>query len=314
MCVVSAVLITVFLGAPSNPGAPSDQPVITNYWRHVNAILKAEEARQQPPAQTSNVRYPRPLNFPFDSLKHLRAKDLYRAAKEGIRYARRMNRDKPAEEVDRLVQANIQTALEYYPMLAETDEDVYRLFYVIADLREDEVFRRFILERSVPGMVPESLFNTYLQDGVRWESKKIREILGAVLDAPSESVELTGLVMQVYFRLLYEECRRALEVDEGVVQYAAERGEALSPALLLETGDLELAPQTIAMLDKCRARTKTMVRILEHILDPKKRYAAPKRLLARESLERIYEQLPTAAHEHVKEILDAYPAEALRKS
>lgn len=299
-------------GYSAPPKMDKDQ-IITNYWKHVKTILSTEAARPKPKRNPS-VRYPPPRSFPFDALKHLRAQDLIRAAKEGIHAARAELEGRPEAEVERQVEANIHLCLEYYPILVEDEEDLNSLMYLMEDAHADRVMRRFLLARCAPGLVPSSLFASYLQENLIRRRYEHKRILSKITSGPYDYPDVQLVAMDAFYAVFYTDYVSTLERDKAIADFAQRMGKAVAPNLLLEPECPDLLPETSLMLKRLNEGLMSFVRGLATHFKPGSHRSVAFQQKARALIVKIRDQFPLPEREAVQAILDAHPEASLRAS
>lgn len=234
MLIIHCLLTALVLGAdaPATSGNAYEDHVIVSYWKHVSEILQ-REMDQIPQRPAGNLRYPPPRRFLFESLEHLQAEDLLRAAREGARAARRSMLNQPPDEVNREVETRIAMVLDFYPVLADDDEDRIRLLDVMSQSNEDAVLRAFLVKRSVPGLTNRSPLADYLQCRPSRELRETRDRLEKIGTDVAEQPAVQVLAIEASFQWLVREYTTALEKDAGVVKFAKSAGIPITPALML---------------------------------------------------------------------------------
>ncbi len=291
LCCLAAAFVT---SADSRPLGSRERLVITNYWDYVNRVL---DTRRHPPAfdiRDSRSRYPSTKEFPFNGFKHLRARDLLKAAQEGITVARRDCRGQSEEAILRQAIANVHLCLEYYPLLARDNDDMRRLFYELERPTTDPALRLFLLERFVPGFVSVSLFSQYLQDRLAQHSADARKFLRGLVDRYSDDPRVHGLAIRACYQRLLLDYQKALLKDSAVQEQVEEGKPVPMPRALLGLPGLELGPAA-------EGRRRTLDRECGEFAELLDKYLAggrwpePVVRVAEETLERLYRELPLEA-------------------
>lgn len=298
-----ACAMAVALVLPTQAPAPPDSP-ITNYWVHLNDLLRAELAK--PARRTDpNTALPPPRQLPFEAIAELRARDLVRAANEGLREARHRMRDRPAAEIERQALANIHFCLEYFPLLAQRDEDLQPLLYVMEDPRADPLFRIYLFERMSPGRAPVSLFGDFLQDRVRREplaTSRIMRTIGANLFEPGRP-QAAAIAAWYAFELdLFNRWLRALP---EVADHEAATGVAVSPASLRGGQDPTLTDASRAALARRLEVFTGMVDALAPHLDPANNRPPEVQAEVRRTVLRILTDLPLENPAPIRALLES---------
>jgi len=274
---ISAACLIVAMSAvePIAPTARTRYP----YWQMVEDVVKQIEA--QPPRQLSiNRGLQTPgQEYPFESFRHLRTTDLLRAAREGAEVARQEEAmGKTPAEVDQLVLRNISMAMEFLPLVIKEDVDtsmadidwMSRAYYemdvnkesdqillVARDRDEDPVFRKFILERLVPGFAPESLLSLALPRYLEVREDPLRRTLLLVASHPGEDPAMQILAMDAYLKFFVEKYRKAFNSDPSIVALA-NAGQPVDYVMAVEPDSLNLSSETKAAMKLMGSRLQDL--------------------------------------------------------
>jgi Arc/MetJ family transcription regulator len=289
------------------PAADAQPQIITNYWRYVSNILDREEAKANvPPPTARSLRYPPTREFPFDALRDLTAKDLVRAAKEGLQQARQSNQGQPPDVVARAAEANMQRALEYFPVLAENDQALDLLLGPIAAEKDDPLLRIFLIRRCAPGLAPPSLFSLYFQDTVARNQGQVKDLLTQTVGRMTELAEVKLPAMDALYAYLEIGYQRVFEKDVALKEFAQAQGMPITPALLNAPGAPAASPETQASLTACERQSQEFIVLMRKQLEDDKTQSPDLQRRAREFLERISREFPLSNQETVKALLEKY--------
>jgi len=297
--------------APAGPpadaaGAATARPLILNYWTHLNEILQSEQARRRTRTMRPTGEFIVRIGFPFDNLAHLRAKHLLRAANEGAAAARTAAWGRPEAEARGAAYVNIATALEYYPLLAAGDDDFMPLLYLMGNDREDPVLRLFLISRTVPGLAPPSLFSRYFQEQIgRMDPFKFREYLAKPASHPLEDPEVQVVAIQALYAFNVNNYTAILRRDPKIAAWARGVREPVTPSILLREDAPALSGDTAYLAADMNSHFASMARDLANHLKPGSNRPPAVRAVAREYLQRIYDEIPLEDRAAVKALLDA---------
>lgn len=291
--------------------APAKPPVITNYWKYLVEVLEKEEARIKDGSNSAaGRRYPTPRDFPFDALRNLVPADLLRAAREGIQEARRKGAGQPPEVLARMAEVNIETALMYYPILADKEEHLNPLIYSLANEKEDAFLRAYLLDRLAPGKLPPSPFSMYFQDALGHEVAKAEDLLKPIIERASEKAQARVTALTALYNYLCIGYRDILERDGAISAFAAERKLPVTAALLNVPEAPRPAGEILIQLGVCNDRAKRFVELCGRLLEKGGETAPELRQCARTLLERFCAEMPAQNLEPAKAVLEQYPADA----
>ncbi len=295
------------MAAPVQPDAPQ---IITNYWQHINELLAMEAARRTKYDLKVKAKYPPPRTYPFDAFQHLKAKDLLRAADEGILAAREKTGIRQDEEVEHQAEVNVNTALEYYPLLAAEESDFTELRYRIQ--ASDPVMQIYLLRRIVPGLANQSLLSEYLQENARRQREEVRKTLLKICGDIMANEKVQCVAFDAAYRFLLEEYLDVYRKDPSVAAYEKQNGKPAPAKLALESGGIQLAPDTLAALEPVGVGFHAYVDALAGQLSPSAGRPTGVWVAARQGIENVYTELYLTNREKIKAILDQYPAPALK--
>jgi len=296
--------------APPAQKEPEKPPVITNYWQHINEILATEAARRTRYDLKTKTKYPPPRSFPFDAFNHLKAKDLLRAVDESIQNVRMKPGGRPEEEIDHQIEVNINTCLEYYPLLASEDSDFTNILYRIQG--SDPALQTYLIKRIVPGLADKSLFSDYLQDRVRRERTDIQNALTKICGDIMANEKVQRAAFETEYALLLEEYLDVFRKDPAVVAYKQQNGKEASPKLLLEPGILTVSPDTLTALEQLSKGFHEYTTALAANLNPANARSVELRKEVRNWIDKVYTGLYLKDREAIKTILDQYPEDSLK--
>lgn len=290
---------------PKGASVPEDdKTVIMNYWVHINDLLRDESLRRNTMTARPGGKYVVRKSYPFEGFGHLRARDLLRAAREGIEAARTATWGKAQAEVEREITKNLITAFEYYPLLVQDDDDLKTLVHSIEDPRGDEMLRLFLLERCAPGMTNPSLFSDYLQESLARDPTPLRLALKNVISGSVEKPRILRVAIESLYSFFYYEYGRFLATDPGLAAYAQQRNLPVTPALLLEPDAPALSGDVARLNPDYIGQWTEIARTLANCIRPGTTRTPEVQAQARKYLEQIYSIIPINNREAVKEILD----------
>lgn len=290
---------------PKDPGMPDDEgKIIMNYWVHINDLLKDDSLRRNTMTVRPGGKYVARKSYPFEGFGHLRAKDLLRAAREGIEAARTATWGKSQAEVERQITKNLITAFEYYPLLAQDDSDIAPLLHAIEDSRSEEMLRLFLLERCAPGLVSPSLFSTYLQETLARDPAPIRLALKNVIASAVESPRVLRIAIEALYAFYYYEYGKFLGKDPAVAAYAEKEGIPVTPAILLRADAPQLSGDVARLNSDYLEQWTEIARSLAEYFRPGTTRTPEVQGQARRCLERIYLEIPFDNRDAIKGFLD----------
>ncbi len=296
--------------APASPVQPEAPQIITNYWQHINELLAMEAARRTKYDLKVKAKYPPPRTYPFDAFQHLKAKDLLRAADEGILAAREKTGIRPEEEVEHQAEVNVNTALEYYPLLATEESDFTELRYRIQ--ASDPVLQIYLMRRMVPGLAHQSLLSEYLQENADRQREEVRKTLLKICGDIMANEKVQCVAFDAAYRFLLEEYLAVYRKDPAVAEYEKQNGGPAPAKLALESGGITLAPDTLAALEPLGAGFHAYVDALAAQLSPSAGRPAGVWMAARQGIEKVYTEIYLTNREKIKAVLDQYPEPALK--
>ncbi|MFP4502540.1 MAG: hypothetical protein ACLFTT_16210 [Candidatus Hydrogenedentota bacterium] len=310
MHTLASVFLAVLAAGVAQPTADEgqDKKVIVNYWTHIQKILESEDVR-------ANRRTMRPsgevlvrVSYPFDHLMHLKPKHLLRAAHEGVDAARTAAWGRSPEAAHRQAYENVAMALEYYPLLAGNDQDVLDLLYAMARRANDPVLRTFLVNRTVSGLAPDSLFARYLRDEVTaMAPQKFRNYLYKPATAPDEDPMVQMAAIRALYRYDYAYQGRVLMLAPEFQVYARRHDLLPEPAMLLRPGAPEPSGDTARMMSTLETRWLDTAQDLAKHLEPERGRPAAVRALVRETLGRIRQEAPLEEPAAIDDLLAQYP-------
>ena len=309
MTMFRIAILLLFLGsatAQTNPAARP--PLITDYWQHLNQLLTTGTSREQWRPSTTVSRRPPQRAYRFDALNHLKAQDLLRAAREGVRYAQLAGRDEPVDALERRIEENVQTALEYYPLFVNQDRDYDRLLYLIARESEEPAFRLFLIRRCAPGLANPSLFSDYFIEEGRRNRDKLRKTLLTVADRLFEYPDVLEATMGALYEITCGEYIAAFQSDPNVIALTKERGQPVAPVSLLSSEAPVISAETKAELDRLEWPVREYMDVLSKNIHPDIQRSSEVKLMTRRFLERMHEEIPVSFRDEIRIILEVLPA------
>ena len=298
-----AAQIQLYRVTQPEPPQPEAQ-VIVNYWIHINDLINSEKLRRNAMTIRPGGKYVARKTYPFDGFGHLRARDLIRAAQEGIEAARTTTWGKPQEEVDREISKNINTAFEYYPLLAQGDDDVRALYLLVENSRQEDLLRMFLIQNSVKGKAHPSLFGTYFREAVERDPAPLREILQTLVNSPVESPRLLSTAIHALFEILYYEHGVLISKEATLSEFAKQKGVPVSLALLSESGAPPLTGDIARLNEDFEAQWFDIARTLKTYCEPENARTEELTNAAQTHLRRICEEIPLKKREDIRKMLE----------
>jgi len=303
-CLLTAIVIVA--APPAVSGDAYEDHVIVSYWKHVSEILQ-QEMQQMPQRPAANLRYPPPRRFLFESLEHLRAEDLLRAAQEGMRAARRSMKDQSLDEVNREVEARIAMVLDFYPVLAADDEDRIRLLNVMSQSNEDPILRAFLVRRCMPGLADLSPLSDYLQKRPTREIDEMMERLVTIGTDIAEQPAVQIVAIEASYQWLVREYTAALEKDPGVVKYANSAGVPITPAIMSRDDHPRLNSRTSIRIVQLARKAKEMAQGYAAQWSPDRMRSPEVKRTVYRFIERICAEIPFEDSAAICDLLDKAP-------
>ncbi len=254
------------------------------YWQMVSDIAASIESASPRPRTVSDAGARKEITYPFENLRHLRATDVLRAAKEGAHVARlQAALGKTEEEIEALVTQNVAIALEYLPMLIRRDEDIEEITLLMAKRDEDATLRMYLLKNSAPGFAAPSFLSISLPEIIdTHEAPYIKWVVHAATH-PSEKPEVQRLALEIAYDRLLRSYTDVLQQDPAVQAYLDSEDACL--ATLMREDVLELSQETHLATRQIRTRFHDFARdIAGHIAEGSVRDETVK-ALTREILE-----------------------------
>lgn len=271
MLLNTCFVIVAFLAAePIAPTARTRYP----YWQMVEDVVKQIESQPARPLSINDALRTPGQEYPFESFRHLRTIDLLRAAREGAEVARQQEAlGKSQAEVDQLVLKNIVTALEYMPLIIKENVDstpapssalhandslpskgdMDDVLIVIKDRNNDPVLRRFLLERSVPGLAQPSLLTISLPMYFKSRDMEFRDILCAVASHPGEDPVLQICAIDVFMKYVLDQYEAVFKSDPKI-KALLESGQSVSYTSATDPDSLGLSSETVTGLRRFGSR------------------------------------------------------------
>jgi hypothetical protein len=255
----------LFNTAPIAEG-PDEKVLITSYWQYLNAILDADA--NQPSVDEGKFSRQPLKNYPFDRLYHLNANGLRRAAEEGVEVALRTGRMREAEEIFRQVQANVQRALMYYPLVAEDKSAASAIMTLSASPSRHPAMREYLVRRMAPGLCSQSLFASWLQEQALRYPKDVEERLLRMAGNPAEQAVVQQTAIAACFAHFRRRYTQILKKDPALMEYAAGLKEPLCPELLQQPAAPEPAGILKADLNRVHLSLSEFVKGLIRLQEP----------------------------------------------
>lgn len=289
------------------PQPKGTQEIITNYYAHIIAKLR-EAARKDTLPVGGDSRYNPPKQFAFEAIQHLNAAHLRRAAIEGARDARKRLEGQAKAEVDRQVEANVLVALQYYPLLAESQDDIDQLLFIIQDPTKDAVMRKVLLERSAPGIVPPSLLGDWLQYNFALRPGAVAEVLGKLIQSTQEHADIQMLAMDILYQMRWNELERLLASDSNVRRHIEESGMPYTLASIKRGERIALSDAVAPQFKGLLGSYVNMAQMFAQLLEERMGRPEPVRKHAVEMIQKILREVPLEDPAPVQALLWEQPA------
>lgn len=198
-----------------------DRRPIGNYWIHLQEIVK-----QFPP----DVKAGSPLIC--DRLKHLRAKDLIRAATQGAAEARVQS----TQDADRGLQVGVARAgmaFEFYPLLSEEDTDFNLLLPEIAKHDSEPAVRICLLRAMSDWSDSASSFSEYCTDHLQKPVPDMIALARTIAGDNSTHPQVACAAVEMGVNWLEAQYVALLREDSKWRQWIEDRQIEPSPAVFL---------------------------------------------------------------------------------
>lgn len=310
MHTLASVFLAVLAAGLAQPtvAGNQDKKIIVNYWTHIQKILESEDVRASRRTMRPSGEVLVRVTYPFDHLMHLKPKHLLRAAHEGVDAARTAAWGRSPEAAQRQAYENVAMALEYYPLLAGNEQDVLDLLYAMSRHANDPVLRTFLVNRTVSGLAPDSLFARYLRDEVATMApEKFRDYLYKPATAPQEDPMVQMAAIRALYRYDYAYQGRVLMRAPEFQVYVRRNDLLPDPAMLLRPDAPEPSGDTARMMSTLETRWIDTAKDLAKHLDPERNRPAAVRSLVRETIGRIRQEAPIEDPAAIDGILAQYP-------
>ena len=271
MLLSTCFIIVAFLATePIAPTARTRYP----YWQMVEDVVKQIESQPARPLSINDALRTPGQEYPFESFRHLRTIDLLRAAREGAEVARQQEALGISQaEVDQIVLKNIVTALEYMPLIIKENVDstpvastalhaavslpskgdMDHILIAIKDRDNDPILRRFLLERSVPGLAPPSLLTMSLPMYFQSRDIEFRDTLCAIASHPGEDPALQVDAIDVFMKYILDQYEAVFKSDPKI-KALLESGQSVSYTSATDPDALGLSSETVTGLRRFGSR------------------------------------------------------------
>jgi len=287
------------VAAPQTFGMDSDKK-ITNFWLHIKELLAAEAAKPLPEPKQPGERFANPRTFSFETFETLTTKELMRAVREATRDAREQLTGKPDAEVDRQIEVNIHTVMQFYPLVAYDADAMNNLYYILEDPHAEPVFRRMLYTLSVPGRDNQSLFSMYLQEGLLRDMDRTYRFLGDVCRNRDDRAEIRVLAMQNMRHFMMQEYTALFRKDPVIAELEKTRGTSLTPALLKQADAPKLSQSSKVYFDRLTGRILAFAQLLGEETKANRKNQAIVVQTARELIESLIAEVPFEDPEKVR--------------
>lgn len=204
---------------------------IEDIYAYILQVLKeqeqAEATYQEKVKQGVEYRGNRP--YGFNALRHLTMDDLiYGAVQGGLTAVRELGPDATPSQLAAKAEANIQTVMEMFPMLANNFLAGEALLKRMKGSNRRDYMQMFLLRRCKPGIASDSLFSLYWQEELRRNRSQYISTLGGILDSPNAEPEAVALALPLYVEAADAAYEEAFARDAGA-RKLREADPALTP-------------------------------------------------------------------------------------
>lgn len=290
------VVLALLQWAPAAE-SPDRLPV----WRILEKLLAQEAVQPLPPGAGSDLPYPPERRFLFDEILALKPDALLR----GVAYVAVRN-PAPAQADDatlaahaRQVDEDLQAVLEYYPLIARSNEDFLKLTALIASGKQPLALRHYLLRNCAPPTGQPGALCAYLRDHLADGAPTFQDILLGLLQNPTEDPTLRIQAAGLIEVLISDSFNGILTHSEKARAFAAQTGQPLDiRPELIAPGSIPLEKADQVRVEQQRQRAGTAAAVLEMIARDGSRDEAL-RQAASETATRLRESYPLPRPEDV---------------
>ncbi len=273
MSLVQSLVVLMLVANPAT-GSPEEASSVvstgTRYWDVIETYLDPESRLFRSASSRGNRNRAGNRVFIFDRIRMLDAPFLLLAARSSIHRTRYESRGATEAAISRKFIQNFDLCLQYYPLLADSDEDLEAILNAIRHLRGNKYFRTYLIRRCVPGLASDSLFALYLQENLAPRRRELKTILQKNLMYKDEDPLVAVTSMDALFQLPRNDIARALAADPAVQAYEKEKGRAFSLLLADEKDAPALSHKTRSLCDTALRDISGTARFLASRRSPEK--------------------------------------------
>lgn len=246
--------VFVFLTANIVAVAAVADPMRYPYWQMIKDVNHNIEARPPRPCSVNDSNAKSNIEYPFEMFRHLRASDVFRAAREGAQEARlQAALGKSKEEIEALVFRNVAIALEYLPMLIRSEKDIEELSLLLGNREEDDALRRYLLQNTFPGYAPQSFLSLSLPELIDDNADIYSKWTWYMATHPAEEPRLQCMALEICYARLRRDYQRITETNPAVREQL-ESGASFSITDFRESSNIVFSRETNAVVRELRGR------------------------------------------------------------
>lgn len=311
MIVHQTVIAAVVVGfSLTTPVTPEEKAKITNFFEHMKTIQAKENARPEAEPNHPEGGLTSYKIFPFEAYTHLNARDLMRAAREGIDEAEKRMQEAEQKEINRHVRENVAFVFEYFPLLATDPEDLRYIRYILEDPNEHPALRRYVLDQLRPAEQPRSLMQLYLKDQLLADRESIRRLLGSMITLSFELPEFRERAMELLYQLAYEDYEAFFQEDPNIARYMEETGQTVAPRDVQENPELRLSNRSVTRFKQQTEAFNSMAQLFARSFEPQRSQPERTQRVARQLIERMLHEIPFEDPEAIRAFLAEKPDSA----
>lgn len=293
MFVHSSILAAVALGMSlATPMTPEEKARITNFFQHMKTVQAQEDARPEAEPNHPEGGLASYKLFPFEAYAHLNARDLMRAAREGIAEAENRMQQAEKAEIDRHVRENVAFVFEYFPLIATDPEDIRFIRYILEDPNEHPALRRYVLDQLIPTEQPRSLMQLFLQDQLAADRDAFRRLLGSMITLSFELPEFRERAMELLYQIAYEDYEDFFQQDPNIEAYIEESGTSVAPRDLKTNAELSLSNRSATRFKQQTETFVSMAQLFARSFNPLEGHPERTQRTARRLIERMLSEIP----------------------
>ena len=244
------------------PESPSMVSSGTRYWNVIETYLDPESEASRTLRQRRAMRGTVDRSYNFDKIRMLDASFLVLAARSSINRTRYEMRGSTEDVLERKFIENFDLCFQYYPLLADSDEDFEAILDAMRHLKGNKHFRTYLIRRTVPGLEAGSLFASYLQENLAPRRRELQTILQKLIMYREEDPMVASASLDVLVQLPRYDIQQALAADPAVAAWETEQGKPFNPALLRDEDAPSLAYETSNTCNSALRELSTLTRFL----------------------------------------------------